>query len=77
MIGQGNLASQLGQPQEGATYQATLYINAVNRQPLRLVPQGATTGEDFSNIDSNNVAKPPKDAKITISELQKRLASQP
>ncbi|MEI6237267.1 MAG: hypothetical protein WCP03_01540 [Candidatus Saccharibacteria bacterium] len=77
MIGQGNLAGQLGQPQAGATYKATLYVNALNRQPLRLVPEGVTTGEGFSNIDSNNITKPPKDAKLSILQLQNRLSNQP
>jgi hypothetical protein len=72
-LGQSNLALQIGQPAAGSTYKATLYINPASRQILKMVPDGSSISEIYSNQDINAQTKLPVNVKLSITELKQRL----
>jgi hypothetical protein len=76
MINQQNLALQIGQPNEGTAYKATLLVNPISRQPLRLTPDGSTVSEQYSNFDIATQLQLPTNVKLSILQLQQRLARQ-
>lgn len=76
MIDQQNLALQIGQPNEGTVYKATLLVNPISRQPLRLTPDGSTVSEQYSNFDIAAQLQLPTHVKLSILQLQQRLVKQ-
>lgn len=72
MIGQKEIAAQIGQQQAGATYKAVLKINAVSRQPISITTPGSEQPELYSDFGRFRPLDVPS-ASTTISELQAQL----
>ena len=72
-MGQSTLALSIPQPSTSATYKMTLYINPVSRQIMKMVPDGSSVQEIFTNQDVNTNIKLPGSVKLTINQLRNRL----
>lgn len=73
MIGQNNLAKQLSGAGGNSIYKVKLIISPSQKHILNMTPNGMKDSEVYFNYDVNNMLNAPKDVKLSINDLQKRL----
>jgi hypothetical protein len=73
MIGQPQLAENIGNQQPGSTFKIKLDVNASSRRPASLIADAPNQKETFSNFGPYKPLQTP-DTKLTVTELQQLLS---